>query len=126
MKIFVVFLISLNFVVCSRIECNWGSQFLCGDQCLSNRKTCHCGNGNFSLNQYQAWDNYCCQKPNTSCAKMWNGDIECQGQVLSLNKPCNGSCRQDAQVGYTMLPCDDQNECYLGILACRGKPQCKE
>ena len=123
MKIFVVLLISLNFVVCSRIECDWATQFLCGDQCLSIGKTCHCGNYNFAYKHALSY--YCCQKPNTSC-KIWNGDIACQGQVLSLNKPCNGSCRQDAQVGYTMLPCDDQNECYLGIIACGGKPQCKE
>ena len=125
MKIFVVLLISLNFVVCSRIECNWGIEFLCGDQCLSNGKTCHCGNDNFRLNQALSY--YCCQKPNTSCAKIWwNGDIECQGQVLSRNKPCHGSCRQNAAIGCTMLPCDDQNECYLGIFACRGTPQCTE
>ena len=123
MKIFVVLLISLNFVVCSRIECNWSTQFLCGDQCLNNDKTCHCGNGNFAFKL--AYDYYCCQKPNTSC-KIWNGDIACQGQVLFFNEPCYGSCRQIARYGHTMLPCDDKNECYVGIFACMGTPECTE
>ena len=107
----------------SRIECDWAYEFLCGDKCLGNGNTCHCGNDSFDFNQ--AWDNYCCQEPNTSC-RNWNGNIYCQGQKLRWNKPCHGSCRQKARRGYTMLPCADQEDCYVGIMACRGKPQCKE
>ena len=138
MKIVLVLLTSLTFVVCSRIECDWvlhvgykkwdynlaTSEYLCGDQCLGMLNTCHCGNDRLTV--VQAFDNYCCQEPNTSCEKTRNGDIQCQGQVLLKNQTCHGSCRQNAKYGFTMLPCADQNECYTGILACRGKPQCKE
>ena len=125
MKILLAFLTSLTFVVSSRIECNWASQFLCGDKCLRNSKTCYCGNDNYVYNE--ALYNYCCPESNTPCAKTRNGDVRCrQGQKLWWNKPCHGSCRQDAKYGNTMLPCDDKNQCYQGIDACMGTPQCTE
>ena len=123
MKIVLVLLTSLTFVVCSRIECDWINEFLCGDQCLRNNKICYCGNDNLPFNQ--TWDNYCCQEPNTSCETR-NEDVQCQGQKLLKNQTCHGSCTQDAENGYTMLPCAEQKECYIGIDACRGTPQCTE
>ena len=128
MKIVLVLLTSLTFVVCSRIECDWSSEFLCGDKCLYAGNTCYCGNDNLPYNQ--ALNNYCCQEPNTSCRKNWNGDIQCQGQKLWCHvmtcHPCHGSCTQTARYGLTMLPCADQKECYLGVGACRGTPECTE
>ena len=123
MKIVLVLLTSLTFVVCSRIECDWGIEFLCGDKCLGNNKICYCGNDSLPFNQ--TYNNYCCQEPNTSC-RNWNGDIYCQGQKLWWNQQCHGSCTQKARWGHTMLPCADQKECYTGIFACIGKPQCAE
>ena len=107
---------------CSRIECEWNFEFLCGNLCLENDKTCHCGNDKFAYNQAS----YCCQEPNTSCEKTRDGDIQCQGQKLFRNQTCHGSCRQVPGGGYTMLLCADQEECYLGISACHGKPKCTE
>ena len=125
MKILLALLTSLTFVVCSRIECNWSIQFLCGDKCLGNSKTCYCGNENFVFNQ--TFEYYCCPESNTSCAKSRNGDVRChQGQKLQWNEPCHGSCRQLARFGNTLLPCDDKNQCYQGIDACMGTPQCTE
>ena len=123
MKIFLVLLTSLTFVVCLRIECDWAREFLCGDKCLSNQNTCHCGNDSLRLSQ--GWDNYCCQEPNTFCETR-NRDIQCQGQKLLKNQTCHGSCKHIAVHGFTMLPCADQKECYEGIFACNGKPQCTE
>ena len=123
MKIFLVLLTSLTFVVCLRIECDWAREFLCGDKCLRNNKICYCGNDTLPFNQ--AWDNYCCQEPNTSCETR-NEDVLCQGQKLRWNKPCYGICTQDAQNGDTLLPCDDKKQCYQGSSACRGKPLCAE
>ena len=123
MKIVLVLLTSLTFVVCTRIECNWISEFLCGDKCLGIGNNCHCGNDNLPFNQ--ALNNYCCQEPNTSCGN-WNGHIYCQGQKLWWNKPCHESCTQGARIGYTMLPCADQKQCYVGVEACMGKPKCTE
>ena len=123
-KISLTFLISIASVVCSRIECNWRYEFLCGDKCLRNELTCICGNDKFDLKQP---DHYCCIEPNTTCKQTTEEkDVQCQGQVLSLDQTCHGSCRQHAKYGYTMLPCTDQNECYLGITACRGKSVCRE
>ena len=124
MKIVLVLLTSLTFVVCSRIECDWTTEFLCGDKCLGNGNTCYCGNDNLNFNQ--TLNNYCCQEPNTSCEKTRKGDIQCQGQKLWWNKPCHESCTQKARFGYTMLPCADQNECYVEKDACNGYPQCAE
>ena len=124
MKILLALLTSLTFVVSSRIECNWASQFLCGDECLGLQNTCRCGKYKFGLKYANSY--YCCQEPNTSCRRAWNGDIQCQGEALWWNKPCNGTCIQNARYGYTMLPCADQEECYLGIEACQGTPKCTD
>ena len=123
MKIVLVLLTSLTFVVCSRIECDWINEFLCGDKCLGLKNTCHCGKYKFGLKDASYIS--CCQEPNTSCEN-WNGDIYCQGQVLLKNQTCHGFCTQDAEHGFTMLPCDDQKECYTGYKACKGKPLCTE
>ena len=124
MKIVLLLLISLTIVVCLRIECYWPNEYLCGDQCILLRNTCHCGYDSFTFNQTPSV--YCCQKPNTSCRKTLNGDIYCHGQKLGWNQPCDGSCTQMSQRGFTMLLCADQKECYVGKDACRGKPLCTE
>ena len=123
MKIVLVLLTSLTFVVCSRIECNWQTEFLCGDKCLTNGRTCHCGKYKFGL-KYASYIS-CCQEPNTSCETR-NGNVTCQGKPQLWNEPCHGSCRQVAKHGFTTLPCADQKECYIGLLACGGEPQCRE
>ena len=123
MKILLVLLTSLTFVVTSRIECDWATEFLCGDKCLGISERCGCGEHIFDSNHGHSV--YCCQEPNTSCRKAWYG-IDCKGQVLYKHHPCHGSCKQKARNGYTMLPCADQKECYEGIFACNGKPQCTE
>ena len=126
MKICFALLTLLTFVACQRIECDFNRQFLCGDQCLSNGLPCHCGNDTLTLKD--SWNYYCCHQPNTCHVsnKTYWGDIQCQGQKKWWNKLCDGSCRQNAKYGYTMLPCKDQSVCYMGISACRGKPKCKE
>ena len=126
MKICFALLTLLTFVACQRIDCQWSRQFLCGDQCLANNLPCHCGNDTLTFKD--SWNNYCCHQPNTCHVsnKTEEGDIQCQGVIKRWNQLCDGSCRQNAQRGYTMLPCKDQSQCYLGIRACRGKPQCKE
>ena len=123
MKIFLVLLTSLTFVVCLRIECDWAREFLCGDKCLSNQNTCHCGNDTLAYNYANQY--YCCQEPNTSCETK-NGNVTCQGEPQKWGEPCYGSCKQTARYGFTTLPCADQKECYLGVGACRGTPQCTE
>ena len=123
MKIVFVLLTSLTFVVCSRIECDWTRQFLCGDKCLGTSKYCTCGKDYFGYED--GLRDICCQEPNTSC-EIRNGNVTCQGKPQLWNEPCHGSCRQDAKYGYTMLPCDDKNQCYVGIYACRGTPKCTE
>ena len=124
MKICFVLLTLLTFVACQRIECQWHWQYLCGDLCLSNLKTCHCGSDTFTFKDSS--DYYCCHQPNTCQEDWWTGKFQCQGQKKWWNESCDGSCGQNAQRGYTMLPCKDQSQCYIGIFACRGKPQCKE
>ena len=123
MKIVLVLLTSLTFVVCSRIECDWESQFLCGDKCLGIQNTCYCGSYSIPYNQTNAY--YCCQEPNTSC-ETWNGNVLCQGEPLVWNQQCHGSCTQEARRGETLLPCDDKSGCYLLSFACIGEPLCTE
>ena len=107
----------------SRIECDWETEFLCGDKCLGTSKYCACGKHYFG---YEDSDSYiCCQEPNTSCETR-NGNITCQGEKQLWIEPCLGSCKQTARYGFTTLPCADQKECYFEDLACKGEPQCNE
>ena len=107
----------------SRIECNWDTEFLCGDKCLGTSKYCTCGKDYFGYED--GLTDICCQEPNTSC-EIRNGNVTCQGEPQLWNEPCHGSCRQVAKHGFTTLPCADQKECYIGLLACRGEPKCTE
>ena len=123
MKIVLVLLTSLTFVVCSRIECDWDHEFLCGDTCLGTSKYCTCGKDYFGYED--GLSIICCQEPNTSC-EIRNGNVTCQGKPQLWTEPCLGSCRQVAKYGFTTLPCADQKECYIGLLACGGEPLCTE
>ena len=123
MKIVLVLLTSLTFVVYSRIECDWDHEFLCGDKCLGIGKYCTCGEDYLAYADTNSY--YCCQEPNTSCETR-NGNVTCQGEPPFWYLPCHGSCTQEPYYGDTLLPCADQKQCYVGILACKGKPQCTE
>ena len=116
----------LTVVDCHRIDCDWGREYLCGDQCLSDSKTCYCGNDTLSYRDSLKYN--CCHQPN-SCHvsnKTKLGDIECQGEKKWWQELCDGTCLQSARYGDNTLSCKDQSQCYLEIFACRGMPQCAE
>ena len=110
-------------VQCKHIECDWARQYICGDQCIGNHNTCHCGWDTLPSNK--TLDYYCCNQ--NPCIQQSNGDVECQGgQLQEWWQLCYGYCKQNSRYGYNMIPCEDKSECYKGIYSCRGNPLCQE
>ena len=124
-KIFQVILLLLHLSNCEKINCNWQSEYLCGDKCLKTNADCICGNETFAY-----WDTYyfnCCNNDGPTCFKHYNGDVSCRnGAKVSWREKCGGTCIETSDEGIPTLPCDDQIECYSTTYACNGAPLCKE
>ena len=120
--LFVIYL--LHKSCCSqRIECHWGTEFLCGDKCLLLTSLCQCGNETISF--ADASNSNCChQEP---CFKGLDGNVQCQdGRKQDWRVACDGSCKQDAMFGYHTILCSDQLQCVKEASLCRGFPLCNE
>ena len=113
------YLLSKSFCT-QRIECHWGTEFLCGDKCLLLTSLCQCGNETISLA-----DANCCHQ--ASCFKGLDGNVQCQdGRKQNWRVPCDGSCKQVALFGYQTILCSDQLQCVQEASLCRGFPLCNE
>ena len=106
-----------------RIECNWGSEFLCGDKCLFYDRFCFCGNE--TITYADAFLYNCCN--HDTCAKdYFDGNVRCDGVVQDWKKLCNGTCSQHGYNGFNTIPCENQQRCNREIQLCRGVPMCSE
>ena len=108
---------------CERIECNFGTEFLCGDKCVPVKDPCFCG-GDIILYE-DTLVNVCCN--NGTCFKdMGNGSVHCNGVKQTWRDPCNGVCKQYAKYGWTTLPCENGEQCVKVTTICKGVPICNE
>ena len=108
-----------------QVQCDWTSQFICGDKCTEISKLCLCGELPLPFNFAGAA--ICCNKK--PCLEL-QGNVWCkEGSIERWWKKCDGmesGCKQMSHYGYTTLPCDDQKNCYLRNFACQGKGRCPE
>ena len=100
---------------------------MCGDTCLKQWKTCHCGTSNFTV---KSWCTTVCCAPEGGCTKDANGDGHCKnGTIQEERTVCNGLCPV-ALAGFVSLPCKkiqqpDRIVCSGRISptqVCRGNP----
>ena len=132
MKIITVFLLAIFLPHCVRsrnstVQCNWLSEYLCGDTCIGLPATCFCGE---DILAYSDSKNYsCCNTGPCSSANQALG-AQCEGQKQHYLDTCHGSCPQTSYGGYITSPCDHaihgQPECYLQTRACRGVSLCED
>ena len=105
-------------------DCNWGSQYLCGDTCLGLPQSCFCGNEVLKFSD--TWNQSCCNIGQCSNINAALG-AQCQGQIQYRFDSCHESCHQEARFGLITVPCaQGQPECYLQIYGCRGQAQCQD
>ena len=69
-------------------ECNWGSQYLCGDTCLGLPQTCFCGNEVLKFSD--TWNQSCCNTGHCSNVNAALG-AQCQGQNQYRFDSCHES-----------------------------------
>lgn len=120
--IIILFKVFALIVANQRIECRWGEEYLCGDKCLRYDGTCFCGNKTISY--YESYNYYCCTHEN--CIFNFEANVECHGRPTLWNEVCGENCMPNAQKGWTMLKCQNENTCYLSVLSCNGMSRCKE
>ena len=109
--------------LCQRSECDWASEWLCGDKCLGQPDHfCLCGNDTITFAESNSYN--CCNQE--TCFKEMNGNVMCSGLKQNWRVPCNGICKQDAYSGFTTTSCRDQKQCVKSINLCRGVPVCQE
>ena len=113
-------LLVLNF--CYGIECDWRHEFLCGDTCLEPSHLCYCGHETLTYSDTRYVS--CCN--DLPCRKDSNENVVCQGTAQSSSMVCNGVCQQDGEHGWTTLPCNSSDQCYLKVYSCLGRPLCDE
>ena len=110
--------------LCQRIECDWLTEWLCGDQCLGEAEDHLCLCGNDTLTSADSVTHNCCNQE--TCFKEIDGNVKCQGFKQNWRVPCNGKCKQLASAGLTTTSCVDQKQCVKSIQLCRGVPVCHE
>ena len=108
--------------LCERIECHWGAEYLCGDKCLDYNNLCLCGIETITF--ADTYDYNCCNEK--ACFKELDGNVKCYGLKQDWRMPCNGSCRQFANVGLTTIACADLKRCVKATTLCKGVPVCHE
>ena len=108
--------------LCQKIECDWGIEYLCGDQCLGLKSICRCDNETILFDD--AYDYNCCNQD--PCKKDPEGNVLCNGFKSNWRLPCNGTCKQLSRVGWTSIPCQDGSRCVNVLTLCQGVPVCHE
>ena len=118
-----LFLSLASIMLCQKIDCHWGAEYICGDKCLGEYNSCYCGNETFT--SPEANDYICCNQK--ACFKEMDGNVRCHdGLKQSWRFPCNGKCRQLSMWGFTTIPCEDHLQCVNSITLCKGVPVCHE
>ena len=101
-------------------------RIMCGDTCLKQWKTCHCGTSSFKA----MFKSKICCAPEGGCTKDANGDGHCKnGTIQEERTVCNGLCPV-ADARFVSLPCKkiqqpDRIVCSRKIRpyqVCRGNP----
>ena len=126
MQIRTVFLLFLAYSFfhskSERIECEWLSQYVCGDKCVPVNSTCICGNEiiTFDISDWET----CCNT--RSCFNdTFDQNVICEDGIRhNWGMPCNNKCNQMAQYGFSTLSCDYYDDCYMGVNMCRGNKDC--
>ena len=123
MNILIVFIFisifSLNQST-ERVECRWSGQYLCGDKCVELDHGCFCGGQHFNFSESLAYT--CCNEG--PCFEDDFQDVHCNGIKIPYNDKCNDTCSQLSKFGYTLLECKNEDQCYIGIAACKGIAKC--
>ena len=124
-KILVIFILSLiSNCICQRIECDWSSQYICGDKCLFLQSSCICGNETITALDAFSENLICCNEG--TCLDGLSGDVKCNGVVQKCTAPCNGTCKQTPSMGLTTISCKDNEQCVIAVDLCRGVASCNE
>ena len=109
---------------CLCINCQFYSEYICGNVCLDQGSMCHCGNVTGSY-QYFDGDHCCINGNEDACYKSKNGDVFCEDGTKQLwNEVCNDHCLPMATWGYDTIKCQRRNDCFLGVTMCRGQDFC--
>ena len=84
-------------------------------------RECYCGSQSFNFSETSVYA--CCNEG--PCFEDNSQDVHCNGSMISfLNHFCHGECAQSSKFGYTLLPCKQKDQCYVGVAACTGTPKC--
>ena len=109
-----------SFSNSTRFDCEWGSEYLCGDNCTRVTSKCVCGN---ELILYEDSGTYSCC--NSKPCEVFETNVTCEDGIKQYwGEPCYTDCIQMAQYGFSTLQCDDWSECYMTVNACRGTNEC--
>ena len=121
-----LFLSFASIMLCQKIDCHWGTEYLCGDKCLTMGEynaACYCGNDTITIIDAENYN--CCHEK--TCFKDIDGNVRCHdGLKQNWRVPCNGKCRQTGIHGYTTIPCEDHLQCVKAITLCKGVQVCYE
>ena len=122
--VFLFLTLPSNSLSQERIECNWAADWLCGDKCLGKYNLCVCGNETITLADVINNNYNCCNEG--TCFKEFDGNVKCHGLKQNWRVPCNGACKQHAELGYTTISCQDHTQCAKSVTLCQGVPICQE
>ena len=126
------FLLILNTVLAQTNKTCSGGDWACGDQCISYKDDCLCGDRRIGIGDPR----WCCNSGLCE-GKRWSdkygrtkSNASCPGTVQSLDTPCHGSCSKATQAGYggitrSRLLCD-HDKCVEDHYMCSGRKLCED
>lgn len=115
-----------SFSKSERIECEWLSEYLCGDKCVPVNSLCYCGKETI---RFEDSSNDACCDSRSCFFDTFDRNVICKDRIKQYwGKPCNHVCNQMAQYGFSTLSCDyhedNDDGCYMGVNMCRGTKDC--
>ena len=118
----IIFLLIFNPLLhCYIDQCDWTSEYLCGDKCSPLDFTCLCGNETLVYGETSEF--ICCN--HGTCYKDFNETVYCiSGNKQKWSEKCDGLCRNEAQTGLETQPCDHDESCIVTVTACKGAQTC--
>ena len=121
---------------------NHTGQWRCGNKCISENQTCHCGTESDNMTKFNLSSGlWCCKQTIAEC-KTENFDTYCIGNAIKLTQQCHSPKSSSMQCNYNPwdrfrnLPdytltrsffdiCDDNITCVDEMDACKGVPRCR-
>ena len=106
-----------------KIECEWYSEYICGDKCVPVNSICYCG---YETMRFEDFGWYTCCNLRSCFLDTFEKNVICKdGFKSNYGTPCNNACKQMGQYGFSTLSCDLYDdctpECCIGVNACRGR-----